>query len=204
MSNTFSQWCLDLDSLPQNIGIGPGITKGPWDYVVLGGQVVPGVARVTVDSGSGLDVQKPKGGKKATIVDNGDPPAKVTIELELLPGDVEEFRDFIIPILRPRGKNSGRAPLEIQHPNCEMWGIGIIAVDTIKSPPPKSGGTMTLTINAYEWAPGPEPVKRVEKVKSGDDSEDGGKVFDPTNPDISNLFEPIAPTGDEVLDFLFL
>src|SRR5690606_39927556 len=53
---------------------------------------------------SGLDIQKPKGGKKATIRDEGAPPAQLDIEVELLPEELQEFESHI-PLLRPRSKN---------------------------------------------------------------------------------------------------
>jgi hypothetical protein len=211
--STFQKWARGLDSLPENIGKNPGITKGPWDYVVLGGQVVPGVAIVDVSMGTGLDIQKPKGGKRATIVDDGDPPAEVEIKLLLQSDDMEAFRDFIMPILREPGKNGGRQPLEISHPNCELWGIDTIAVGNISSPSPQSGGLMTITINATEWVAAPEPVKAPTKVLTNDGAEtpyasSSDTYYDPNygnaGPAAPSYYEPAgsgaAPTADDIFN----
>lgn len=208
--STFQRWARGLDSLPENIGKNPGITKGPWDYVVLGGQVVPGVAVVDVTMGTGLDIQKPKGGKRATIFDDGDPPAEVSIKLLLQSDEMEGFRDFIMPMLREPGKNGGRQPLEITHPNCELWGIDTIAVGNISSPSPESGGLMTITISATEWVAAPEPVKAKTAVKTNTPEQQAGgsdTYYDPnygrSGPASPSYYQPAGtagePTAEDVL-----
>ena len=123
--SAYEEWASNLQTLERNLKDGsgsPSPRKGPWDYIVIGGEVCPGVAQVSVKSASGLDVQKPKGGKRASIVDNGDPLLTITIKIELMPDELQEFRDFILPILRPPGKRRGRAPLEFSHPMGELLG----------------------------------------------------------------------------------
>lgn len=201
MSNTGVIWARTLEELPENIGIGPGIYKGPWDYVVLGGETLPGVARVTVTAGSGIDVQKVKGGKGAVITDQGDPPAKVKIEVMLQGGDYEEFRDFIVPLLRPRDATTGRPPLEIEHPNCELWGISRIMIGDITSNQPQPGGQMTITLDAVEWDDRFKAVKPQTKVKSRDsvtNNSAGQSIFDPTAPSGVDAI----PTHDQLLSGL--
>jgi hypothetical protein len=49
-----------------------------WNTLYLGGVAVVCIAaRVKVKLPSGLDIKKGRGKKKATITDNGDPPARV-------------------------------------------------------------------------------------------------------------------------------
>ena len=136
-----------------------------WDVVVLGGSICPGVATVSARAPSGLDFQKPKGQKKTFTVDNGDPPVEIEIKVELQADEFVQFRDKILPILRPRSKNGGRDPLSISHPIAEFFGVQNITVDDIDVPSPRSGGTCTITLNCLEWTASPAPVKTKGKVQ---------------------------------------
>lgn len=154
-----------------------------WDALYLGGKRIPGVARVNISLPSGLDIQKPKGGKKATIRDEGAPPAQLDIEVELLPEELQEFESHI-PLLRPRSKNGARDPLEIGHPNARLWGINVITVGEVSAAHPTTGGTYTVHIQAHEWAPAPTPVKKPQnKPRDGD----------PENWNVQALIDEIRP-----------
>jgi len=136
-----------------------------WDYVIIGGDICPGVAHVTITSPDGLDKKKSKGKKKATITDNGDDPLEINIDLDLLPGDLEYFREKTLPTLRPRTKSGAREALAFRHPMADLWNIQNIIVGTIKTPAPTAGGIMRVNIQAYEWVPQPSVVKSTGKVQ---------------------------------------
>ena len=138
-----------------------------WDYVVLAGDIAPGVATVDITAPDGLDRKKAKGKKRATITDNGDNPLEVEIELVLLPGDIDYFREVTLPTLRPRSKTGARQPVSIEHPMAEVWGVRNIIVGTIKTPHPK-GGKMIATLKCYEWTDSVAEVKTTNgnKVKT--------------------------------------
>lgn len=142
-----------------------------WDALYLGGKRMPGIARVNVSLPSGLDVQKPKGGKKATIKDEGAPPAELDIELELTPEQVTEFEAHI-PLLRPRSKAGARDPLEIGHPNARLWGINVVTIGEIGAPHPKTGHTYSVSFRAHEWAPAPTKTKKPAEKPKGDEAGD--------------------------------
>ena len=157
-------WAKDLQTLEGNTGPTPANTE--WDYVLFAGEVCPGVARVSANAPSDLDRQKPKGQKKTFTVDNGDPPIKFEIDILLQPSEMEEFRDFIIPILRPKSKTGGREPLSFEHPLAEFWNVPSIIVDEIRTPHPESGGLMRVRISAQEWTDAPSPpIKTTGKVQ---------------------------------------
>ena len=168
----------------QNVSPGPG----EWDQVDLAGEVCPGTAQVRVKAPSNLDVQKPKGGKRATVKDDGDPLMTVDISLELQPDELQEFVQFILPILKPPGKNQGRDPVTIRHPMCAAFNIAAVIVDTIDMDHPRPGGTMTVGISCYEWSAGPQANKVKNKVQSGDASTAAKTQqlieTNPTDPDI--------------------
>lgn len=171
--SSFVPWSTDLQAkqLEQDL-IGGGGQPSPqasvWDLLILGGEPVPGVARVEVTPGSGVDVQKPRGSKRAYVEDEGDPPDELSIEITLTPAEAKLFRDKIVPLIKPRNKSGGREPLEISHPQAEFWGIGVIMVGPIRAPQPAPGGFMKISMRAWEWVDKPAEVKTSGQVKSGD------------------------------------
>lgn len=162
-------WAKNLHTLQTNVDSGQGGTpqKSEWDYVILGGYICPGIARVTVKVGSGLDVQKPKGNKGATITDNGDPPLGVTIEIELQPDEFGTFVQYILPTLRPPGRNGGRAPLKVGHPLLAAVNIDSIVVGPFDLKQPKSGETMKISLDCHQHMDAPRPVKVKKKIQDG-------------------------------------
>ena len=124
-----------------------------WDIAIFAGQLCPGVARVEADVPDNLDRQKPKGQKGETTVDNGDPLVEFDIEIELQPSELQDFKDRILPILRPRSKTGGRTPMTFVHPQARLHSVQNIIVGRIRTPMPTSGGTMKARIQAREWVP---------------------------------------------------
>jgi hypothetical protein len=142
-----------------------------WETLYLGGKRIVGVATVDVKLGGNLDIQKPKGGKKARIRDNGDPPAEVDITIELLSTEVKEFESQI-DIIRPRAYDRAHDPIEIGHPNARLWDINVVTIGQISSPQPGPGGALKIKITAHEWHPEPKEVKKAkEKPEDGDTPE---------------------------------
>jgi hypothetical protein len=161
-------WAANIHTLERNVadGIAPNTPAASvWDRVGFGEEhiVSPGVAKVTVTSRSNLDVQKPKGGKRATVVDQGDPPLEFSIEIVLLPDEMEDFCFHVLPILRPRSAKGARQALRFHHPTTFYWCVQDIIVDSIDMSHPEPGGTVTVRVKAIEWFPEPKPVKKTVK-----------------------------------------
>ena len=135
------------------------VTTEDWDALYLGDVRMPGTARVEVDMPSGVDIKKPKGGRRARVRDTGSPPAKLDIELILMPSDMPAFERYL-PILRPRAIDGVMDPISIAHPNARLWGINVVLVDSISSPMPTTGGWLKIRIKAVEWVPEPKAVKK--------------------------------------------
>lgn len=142
-----------------------------WNLVRLGPKYLF-IAKVNVKLPSGLDVQKPKGAKGATIKDEGDPPAEITIELQLNSRPSLQAFEAAKPMLRQKAKNGAREPLEIEHPNPNYWGITAIVIKDIDSPQPDAVTGWKVTIQALEWKPAPNAVKPAAKKPKaiGDDA----------------------------------
>lgn len=141
----------------------PNWIKGEdWDVLRLGGIPMPGVAKVRAKVGSGLDVKKPKGGKKATIKDDGDPPVELEAELSMDADQVSAFAE-ILPVLRALTKGGARDPLKIEHPEAALWGVHNVTVGDIDSDHPAAGGRKRIVLKLIEWAPAVQPVGASKK-----------------------------------------
>lgn len=152
------------------------IKSEDWDILRLGGVRLPGVAKVKAKLGSGLDVKKPKGGKKASIKDDGDPPGELDVELDMDHADVVAFAE-IVPILRATTKDGAREPLKCEHPEAYLWGIHNVTVGDIDSDHPESGGRKKISFKLIEWAPAPAAVK-ASKKQPDDDAAGGWSGFE--------------------------
>lgn len=136
-----------------------------WETLLLGGEVMPGVAAVQCDVERKLDIQSLKGGDGATISDEGYIPSPVQIALKLWLR--EQWMDWLrlLPTIHPRTKGGVRSPLEIQHPATDALGIQTIYVRKIGSPRGEGGGERTITLDAIEWFPAPKPIKKTTASK---------------------------------------
>jgi hypothetical protein len=138
----------------------PDWNTGPeWDLLVLGGKAMPGVARVEVDIGSGLDVQKGKGSKKARVRDTGTPPAELDIEIVLRHSEMAAL-EAVLPLISPRAATAPKSALSIVHPNAKLWGVNVVKIGRISSPMPRTGGVYVLKIKAIEHIDEPKKVKK--------------------------------------------
>jgi hypothetical protein len=133
-----------------------------WEILRLGGVRVPGVAHVEGDLGSGLDIKKPKGGKKATTKDDGDPPGELDVDLDMDHADVVAFQ-AMLPILRAVTKDGARDPLKCEHPMAYLTNIHNVSVGPIKISHPKPGGRLRVSFKLIEWSPAPVAVKDSKK-----------------------------------------
>lgn len=172
----------------------PGIegADDSWDYVVLGGLFLPGVAKVRVKLQSDLDTKKPKGAKRASIADKGDKPSKISIELQLEDQEDLDMLEAQLVNLRPRSKGAGREPLEIVHPNPNFWGITAVTVDDVDADHPDATEGWRISIECLEWAPEPTAVKTAagkQKPKGETDTGSWGQFRDD---DVAGSGDPAA------------
>lgn len=165
-----------------------------WDALRLGGKRVPGIAKVKAKLGCGLDIKKPKGGKKGTIKDDGDPLAELEVELDMSHQDVVEFA-ALVPIIRPVAKGGARDPLQIEHPEAALWGIFNVTVGDIDSDHPESGGRKKITLKLIEWAAAPVTVK--SSAKQPDDAADRGAWGALVGDSVDRFINSIRPAPAE-------
>lgn len=138
-----------------------------WDILLLGGVVMPGIPTVEVNLEGGLDVQKPRKGRGARIVDEGNPPSTISVTLQITTPDELDSLQNAMPVLRPRSKTAQRAPVEIVYPSVNFVGIENVVVSDVKLAPPNAKDGWLIEIKLIEWVPAPKPVKPLSKVPSG-------------------------------------
>lgn len=184
----------------------PDWTKEDWAVLGLGGVTLPGTARVRITLESGLDIKKPKGGNKATLKDEGEPPASLEVELELLPEDIPAFQKAW-PVLRPTSKRGARDPLAIVHPLATIAKITAVTVGKIELPMPDPGGSWKVRFTVHEWAPAPKPVKASKKKPKDKGTEGWEDLIQPAGGSFSSLptiLERSAPSDSgSALENLF-
>lgn len=130
-----------------------------WETLLLGGEVMPGVAAVDCEVERKLDVQMIKGGDGATISDEGYVPATLQIALRMWLR--EQWVDWqrLLPMLHPRQVGGVRRPIEIQHPVTDALGITTIYVRKISPPRGEGGRERVISLEAIQWFPAPKAVK---------------------------------------------
>ena len=150
-----------------------------WDTVILGGDVWPGLADV---SGSGvvrkIDVKKGKGNDGATIKDEGNELAKLTITLTIYNETDWQLLQTLLPKIHPRQTGGPRQPIEIIHPKAALLGIKYIYVTSVPFPDfNKKDQILTLTIEAIEFAPAPRAAKKAAGKTETDEIKSTSRVF---------------------------
>jgi hypothetical protein len=150
-----------------------------WDTLVLGGEVIPGIATVDVDMGSGLDIQKPTGKNGAKVRDKGDPVARVNITIQIESQEELDELHSKVPVIRQKGLKGTHQPLKIDHPNTAFWGIDTLQVGRIHAPPPNAKDGWTIEIYAQQWVAEAKPVAK-QKEKPEDDASAWAPFVDDT------------------------
>ena len=144
-----------------------------WDVLVLDGNPLPGVAQVSLDCPPGLDIQKPKGGRAARIVDNGLPPVMLHVKLTLKNvSEVNALAPFM-PILRPKAKGAATRQVRVTHPQALIWGFSDVQILDLKVPPVKPGGAYVIEFNMTEWAPEAKAVDPKKGAAGNTDTNPG-------------------------------
>ena len=141
-----------------------------WNKLRLQDRLLPGIVRIDVNCDSGLDVQKPVGGGKARVVDNGTPPIVFDVEHELTPDEAEDLRVNYIDLLRPKKVGKSREAVSVVHPLALFWGVNAISVGKISNKTPRAGSNLILNYQLIEWVPQP---KKLSKPKNKPEASSG-------------------------------
>lgn len=134
-----------------------GINDEAWNFVWLGGNLLPGVSVVDAPFSRSVEKKKAKGSDGTTVTDQGDELAPVTIRTEVYTPEQWEQWQEIIPTLWPKTAGSERTPLEIIHPLTAALGITAVYVEKLHMRPPENQ-VMVVEITAFDWATAVRPV----------------------------------------------
>jgi len=163
--------------------------SGAWDTLFLAGAPVPGTARVSISFAACLDSRKARGGKKSQHRDTGAGPAKLKIEIEMLPAEFQDFEARTIPILRPRSLTAPRDPVDISHPMARAWGVNVVIPGECDAAHPSPGGTMKVGFTLQEWVAAPTKIKDSATKPKDTESDDSGWNVQP-------LIDALRPARD--------
>lgn len=140
MSNAFPTWS----------GFG-GPADDAWNIVLLGDVIVPGICSVKgLDCGLKHDKRKKRGQDGATSRDLGIEPSKFSIEVILTEDDWADWLD-IFPKINPRTVGRLRQPVDITHPDVNLFGITQVRIVKISTEPPTARGGKVYKIQVEEW-----------------------------------------------------
>jgi hypothetical protein len=141
----------------------------PWDKLILGDNVMPGVwAIVSGDCSRQVDHKKTKNKDKAVIKDLGLLPPRLQAKGKLCTREDWEALQQIMPDINPRKAGGPKFPLKIYHPAAAILGVSTIYVERIK-PPEIDNGVLTFEIDMIEWTEQPKKVQSGHPKNSQDD-----------------------------------
>lgn len=168
------------DPIPDNGRASPDV----WERVWLGGDYLPGVARVSGRVGRKLDIKKgPNDG--ATFTDLGYEPARVEIRLKLWSQrQLDEWATYV-RLLHPRrqGREKGPVPLDIKFPPINMHGIKSVYVETIGFLEPSDPGVWETSLSLIEFFPMKAATAKTHK-SSKDDITKRNTSFEQSNQEL--------------------
>lgn len=134
-----------------------GDDPGAWDAITIAGVRLPGIAEVDGDVELRVDLKETPGAKGAKHSLLGWKPSQVTVTVRVWTADQLELWAAIAKQLRPliaKGGTNQPKPVDIYHPNLEIFGIHQVTVTKIGFLKPVgdvSQGMRSVTINALEF-----------------------------------------------------
>lgn len=165
---------------------------GEWDRCLLGGELVPGLVRVTVTPSRDVQV-KPSPGKDApALVDGGGRGATVKIEVEVWTTRTDHSQLVALAAMldrvAPSRPGALKEPVKIVHPATAIARVSHVSSLTYTIPPP-SGGRLIVPIDAVQWFPEEDTTRPVQtsNTPAGGGApapgDDGGSFGSGTVPD---------------------
>lgn len=140
-----------------------------WDCVTIGGDVSPGICKLSgFKREFGWEIKKGKGARGSTVTLNEYPPVEGTITFSLWePEHFDQWADFRENFKYDPTKKPISA-IEIFHPSLADIGIASVVCKSISAIEPQGQGMFTITVALIEYNPPPK--------KSAVATPDGAKV----------------------------
>lgn len=129
---------------------------GQWDRCILGGERVPGLARVTVVASRDVSLVASPGKDAPSLKDGGGRGATIKLEVEVWTTRTDHSQvtelSRLLARLDPRRPGAAKSPVSIVHPATAMANIQHLASATYTIPP-ITGGRLVVPIDCVQWFP---------------------------------------------------
>lgn len=125
----------------------------PWDYLTLGGFVLPGLLeeQPKVEAARKVDKKNGPGLDGATLTWHGFDPPEVTIKLLLWTEAHWQSWQQLLPFLLPRPGKPPADPFTIDHPMLAAYGIDKVMVTKVSGLEKVRPGVMRVTLTCQHW-----------------------------------------------------
>ena len=131
----------------------------PWDRLMLGGHVMPGIWEITSgECARQVDHKKTKDKDGARIQDMGLLPPRMSARGRMCSVEDWEMLQQIMPDIHPKKKGGLKFPLSIFHPAVALLGVSQVYVERVR-PPEIKDGILELAIDMIEWTSDPKATK---------------------------------------------
>lgn len=136
----------------------------PWDKLILGNNVLPGVWAVVNGAAElEIDTKKTKGKDRARVKPLGLLPPKIQARGQLISREDWDALQKIMPDLRPRKPGGPQFALKIYHPAAAFMGLTTVIVERVRSPE-ITNGVCEITLDLIDWTDEPKKTN-VQKPK---------------------------------------
>jgi hypothetical protein len=128
----------------------------PWDKLVLGDNVMPGVWAIV--SGAvelEIDTKKTKGNDKARVKPLGLLPPKIQAKGQIVSREDWEALQKIWPDIQPKKPGGPKFALKIYHPAAAFMGLTTVIVERVRSPE-INNGICEITLDLIDWTETPK------------------------------------------------
>jgi len=128
----------------------------PWDKLILGDNVMPGVWSVINGAAElEIDTKKTKGHDKARVKPLGLLPPKIQAKGQLISREDWESLQKIMPDIQPKKPGGPKFAMKIYHPAAAFMGLTSVIVERVRSPE-ISNGICEITLDLIDWTEQPK------------------------------------------------
>lgn len=139
-----------------------------WDKLVLGGNTLPGICRLSINLSNRWDIAKSKNMNQAYTTFAGREPCTLTAELLFTTQDeIELWVDSMQRLGLRYSASRTPSPLSIFHPQATIFGVKHVVVTNVSSPAFNAADGWTVTLNFTEYVEKPQKASKKGNDKAG-------------------------------------
>lgn len=183
-------------TLPYWHPVGENPAGSLWDFLWLGGGLVPGFCvAFDIEKSRSIDQAKQKGQDGITLTDNGyeGAPVKAT-QILWKQSHWDDFTDWL-PNYDPQRPGGSRTPLDIVHPAAALLAVHSVYLKKIHLANPVKG-ILRVDFEMVQWFPATATAKSKAAAKGFDGTNNkNGAVL---NPNDFKVNDPASDTGSKL------